>query len=213
MVDDMKVSLDPALLAGMSTREENERKLRDMVERSRKVEEFKGIGQRSAEEDWTYPYLHHSSKKRYASLDEVINHKTYRGRFPQSFSPTASYFLENGISPYFEDYEIVDYSPGVFTIDTMIELTSTGRRWALDRPQDIYEIIYIVEQYQELLKRTIQDGTNSMESITRKAYFEKTEKFLLAMRKARDRYERSTGKNVDKGTVENVIQKFLSIFK
>ena len=211
-MEDIRVTLDPALLARMSTKEENERKLKEMVERSRKTYEFKGIGQRAAESDWTYPYKHMSSRKKYASLDEVINHKTYQGKYPQSFSPTSPYFLQNGISPYFEDYEIVDYSPGVFTIDTMIELTATGRRWALSRPQDIYEIIYIVEQYQELLKRTINEKDNTMEGLTRRAYLDKTEMFLQVMRKARDRYENSKGKP-EKSKVESIIQTFLSIFK
>lgn len=213
MKDRMQVNFDPALQQQMSSAAENAQRLHDMIERSKVKHEPVSLSDVALRKDPMSPYDPPKIINTYNSLDEVINHKLYHGTFPESFSKTHDYFLNSGISPYYEIPEIVDYTNGVFTINTMIDLTVNGLRWRLKRPQDIYEIITITEEYQRRLQAVITEETTNA-NIERRAYNAKLEIFLKAMHDARRAHEFEMGKrNPVLETIDDLLKKFLNILK
>ena len=127
------------------------------------------------------PYTIPKSAGIFKSLADVINRKHFKGVYPESFSIVPEYFRNMGISPYYEVVPGNDYSSGVLTINTMIELTAGGYKWQLDREQDIGLIISIAEAYQEQLKKMLRPDSNRTEDIRNQAYADKLDKFLKVM--------------------------------
>lgn len=127
------------------------------------------------------PYTVPRSGGIFKTLADVINKKHFKGIYPESFSTVPRYFRDTGISPYYEVIPGNDYSPGVLTISTMIELTASGYKWQLSRDQDVGLIIGISEAYRDMLKRVLRPESNRTEDIRNLAYAEKLDKFLKIM--------------------------------
>ena len=187
-----RLSISPDLVAQMPTPQQLARELaEDLKHEPKEPDSLGNVAKRMSP---MYPYVIPKSKLKYTTLADVVNNKPFKGFYPESFGNVSDYFLNSGISPYYEVVDDLDYAPGVFTISTMIELTCSGRKWALARDEDIDYVILIAEQYQESLMSTIVPTDNSPDMTRRKNYAAKLSKFLNAMYKARKRYEHRTGK-------------------
>lgn len=186
-----KFSMCPELVAMMPSRKELDQRLADSLKPKEPEKESLGNVKRRLGD--MYPYEVPKSKLKYTSYADVVNNKPFKGAYPESFSKVSNYFLDSGISPYYEVVEDLDYSPGVLTISTMIELTCSGKKWSLMREKDIEHVIVITEQYQKSLLDTLTDS-NDPDMVRRKHYASKVAKFLNVMYEARARYELRTGK-------------------
>lgn len=147
------------------------------------------------------PYEPPHTPDRFETITDVINNKSFKGSYPQSFTPVPEYFKKYGISPYYDPEDFTDYARGAFTIANMIELTFNNQPWQLSREQDIPVIIEIVEQYYEQMQ---QPGV--ADDIAVKAYKTKVEKFLNVMRKANKR-------TIHKYSPKDTTPRILSILK
>jgi len=128
------------------------------------------------------PYEPPHTPDKFDTITDVINNKSFKGSYPQSYTPVPEYFTKYGISPYYDPEDFTDYARGSMTISNMIELTFNNQPWQLSRVQDIPIVIDIVEQYYRQMQ---QPGVANDVSV--KAYKTKVEKFLEVMKKAQKR--------------------------
>lgn len=123
------------------------------------------------------PYTPPVSGYKFTDISDIINHKQYKGSYPQSYAPVPDYFRKFGISPYYEPEDFNDYSRGALTISTMIELTCNNQPWKLDRDQDIAEVYQYAKTYYEALKNPDYANNKSIQ-----AYKEKVVIFLKRLK-------------------------------
>ena len=150
------------------------------------------------------PYTLPKSPSGFKNIVDVINNKGYHAVYPQSFTVVSPYYSRNNITPYFNPGEGEDYAHGSITIAGMIDLVANDLPWALDRDQDIEEVIAITEEYAKLL------APRQAESIELKAYACKVKGFLQVMYKGRDRMLKRTGRTAtDKRDIVSILKKIL----
>ena len=123
------------------------------------------------------PYTPPVSGYKFTDISDIINHKQYKGSYPQSYAPVPEYFRKFGISPYYEPENFNDYACGVLTIATMIELTVNNQPWKLERDQDIAEVYQYAKTYYEALKNPDYENNKFIQ-----AYKEKVVKFLKRLK-------------------------------
>lgn len=187
-----KFSIAPELTAMMpSPKELADSLAEDLKPKPKEPDSLGNVAKRVSS---MYPYVIPKSKLTYTTYADVVNNKPFKGFYPESFGKVSDYFLNSGISPYYEVVDDLDYGPGVLTINTMIELTCCGRKWALARDEDIDYVILITEQYQQSLLETIDYKDSSPDMVRRRNYSNKVSRFLDAMYKARKLHEYRTGK-------------------
>lgn len=134
------------------------------------------------------PYQAPRSIIAFKDLAELINKKGFSGAYPQSFAPVSEYFRRSGISPYYDPEAFNDFSHGVMTIATMIDLTANGQPWKLDRDQDLLLIDKIVREYYTQLSVPALENNVQIQ-----AYKAKVEIFLKTLDKAIGRMKKRNG--------------------
>ena len=203
-----RLSISPELTSRMPTPNEMAAKLKeDLKPKPKEADSLGNVAKRMSS---MYPYPIPKSKLKYTTYADVVNNKPFKGFYPESFGKVADYFLDSGISPYYEVVDDLDYGPGVLTISTMIELTCCGKKWTLARDEDIDYVIMITEQYQQSLRNTINEKDSSPDMVRRKNYSSKVSRFLDAMYAARKRYEHRTGKKSITLGLQDLIKKLFS---
>lgn len=151
------------------------------------------------------PYDINETAGDYKSITEVMNRKGYSATYPQSYTPIHNYFRNNGIAPYFNPGEDADYASGRLSIAGMIELTATKQPWALTRDQDIEEVIYIAEQYLNVIT-----SGHCANDPTFKEYAAKVRNFLTVMDHIRDKmYKRNGKEHIIGGQLIKLIKKLV----
>lgn len=133
------------------------------------------------------PYQNPVSQMIFSSIAEEINKRSFKAVYPLSYTPVSPYFTENGITPYYNPGEDIDYAHGAITIAGMIDLVNSNRPWALENTEDFDIIINIVVQYRDLLSAHANNKDQ-------KSYLIKVNKFLAVMEKGRLRAYRRIGK-------------------
>lgn len=152
------------------------------------------------------PYSIPKSGGIFKSLADVINNKHFKGIYPESFSMVPRYFRDSGISPYYEVIPGNDYSRGVLTINTMIELTAYGYKWQLTRDQDVGIIIGIAEAYNEQLRRILRPDSTKTADIRNVAYAEKLTKFLQVMHAYARKLRKQKGIDVTIASLADILE-------
>jgi hypothetical protein len=152
------------------------------------------------------PYAIPRSAGIFKSLADVINNKHFKGIYPESFSMIPRYFRDSGISPYYEVVPGSDYSRGVLTINTMIELTASGYRWQLTRDQDVGIIIGIAEAYYEQLRKVLRPDSTKTEDIRNTAYADKLTKFLQVMHQYAAKLRKQKGINIEVASLADILE-------
>lgn len=134
------------------------------------------------------PYQAPRSIIAFKDLSELINKKSFSGAYPQSFAPVSEYFRGSGISPYYDPEDFNDFSHGVMTIATMIDLTANGQPWKLDRDQDLLFVDRVVREYYTQLS-----AESLANNVQIQAYKAKVEIFLKTLDKAISRMKKRNG--------------------
>lgn len=209
-MDNHDLAIDPYLIKLAGTAEDNKQALADHIAKSHAPEPLKCLATTINKRDPMSAYSRPRSHLNYQTIDEVINHKPYHGKYPESFSEVPDYFKNSGISPYCEVSTVVDYSPGVMTIDLMIELTANNQPWSLKYEQDIYEILGIAQDYRKQLESTITEAKTT-DNLRRKAYLAKLDKFIKLMEDAKYRCDRRHGRPGRVSNIFEVLKKLASL--
>ena len=133
------------------------------------------------------PYRVVKSTVAYDDIADLINRKGFPAIYPQSYTPIPDYFLRNNIPPYFNPGEDVDYAKGSLTIAGMIELTNNGQPWALQRDEDIEDVLTLTLKYKDYIRDYVDKNDNV------RRYIPQLEKFIAVMKKGRQRMYRRKG--------------------
>lgn len=107
------------------------------------------------------PYeLPKSHSKYYLDPEDVFVNLQFKAIYPESYGPIPDYYRRFGVDSYYEPIPGSDYSRGVLTIETMMELMLNDQPWALQDPRDMDIIINILNDYIEMCKNTTKKSSN-----------------------------------------------------
>lgn len=149
------------------------------------------------------PYVLPDSNTVYQNIVEVMNHKGYRARYTQNYTPIPAYFRKFGITPYFNPDDGSDcWAEGIITVAGMVELTNNGEYFQLLRDQDFKEVITIAQTY---FNASIKLADTNPQL---RAYLNRVHKFLQEAEKAHIRMLKRTGQYDSSGQLD-----ILSILK